>query len=519
MKTGQATRQVQTQTQRQIQTTSSVQVMLSNIMEMPLADLEQYVRNEQDTNEALETDESNREPSENYAPDTMPGDEMGIRDSHTTQDDYNEFMTIDQVPEDMRQRYNEELSRGNSRTQYDGDYERQIGDDSATPFDELKRQIGELALSEEEARVMEYLVGSLDERGYLTKDNATLLDELTFQEYIYFDDAQLEATIALLQGLEPRGIGARNLRECMLLQMKVEPEERKRLSLVKRLAHKVVRDLWDELSHSRWEKIQDVLDVDDETISEIQHTIRRLNPKPGSGLNESEPPTVPTVIPDFTVRIDDEGNPLIYLNRGNVPELCVSTSYAQIVSEYRLAQERAKTKGTQLSLSREQEETFQYANHKVEAARTFIESLKRRRQTLQKVMAGIVKHQRAFFVGEDDETLIRPMVLRDIAEFAEVDVSTVSRAVNSKYVQTDYGTYPLRFFFSTEFVNADGDSISQRQAKKAIRQIIEEENPHRPLSDQKITQLLAAQGTNIARRTVAKYRESMGIPTSSLRRR
>lgn len=509
----------QRQQQKQVQTTSAVQVMLSAIMEMPLADLEQHVNNELESNEALEATDGETAATESYDDAPFNGDEIGVRDSHTTQDDYDECLTIDQVPEDMRSRYNDELSRGNGRAQYDGDTERQIADTGATSYDDIMAQIGELTLTEEEQKVMEYLVGSLDERGYLSKDNQTLIDELTFQEYIYITEEQLTALIAQLQSFEPRGIGARDMRDCLLLQMQCEPEERRRLSLVKRLAHKVVRDMWDELTHSRWEKIQDALDVDDATTAEIQRTIQRLNPRPGSSLFERMQNDAPPVIPDFTVLIDDDGSPTIYQNRGGVPELRVSSSFADIVSEYRSAQERARQRGEEISFSRSQEEAFKYASHKVESARAFIESLERRRRTLQAVMKGIVKWQKDFFTGDDDENLLRPMVLRDIAEYAEVDVSTVSRAANSKYVQTKFGTYPLKFFFGTEFTNADGDSVSQRQAKRLIREIIEGEDPRHPLSDQKITEILASQGTSIARRTVAKYREMLGFATSSLRRR
>lgn len=505
--------------QKQVQTTSAVQVMLSSIMEMPLADLEQRVKNEIDDNAALEIN-PDEESWEHDTPNDSSNDEVGIRDSHTSQEDYDDCLTIDQVPEDMRERYNQDMRTGNaSRSQYDGDTERQIADTGATSYDDIIAQIGENDLTEEEVKVMTYLVGSLDERGYLTKDNQTLIDELTFQEYIYIDEPHLERLIRLLQSFEPRGIGAHDLRECLLLQMECTPDERPRLPLVKRLAHKIVRDMWDELSHSRWEKIQDTIDVNDETISEIQDVIRHLNPRPGSGLNDSIQTAAPTIIPDFHVYIDDFGNPVVIQERGNIPELRVSNSFSDIVGEYRGAIERAKEKGQDATFTRAQEDAYNYANHKVEAARAFIESIRRRRHTLQAVMEGIVKHQRDFFTSEDDEMLIRPLVLRDIAEYADVDISTVSRAVNSKFVHTEYGTYPLKHFFGSEFVNTEGDSVSQRQALKAIREIIEGENPRHPYSDQKITEILAEQGTTIARRTVAKYRERLGFATSTLRRK
>lgn len=519
MHTGQGIGQIQQQQQKQVQTTSAAQVLLSNMMEMPLADLEQHVKNEIDDNEALEisTDDS---VWDNYDNDPSANDEVGIRDSHTSEDDYNECITIDQVPEDMRERYNQDLRSGNAtRSQYDGDTERQIADSGTTTYDDIMRQIGENHLTDDEIQIMNYLVGSLDERGYLTKDNQTLIDELTFQEYLYVDEGQLQRLVALLQSFEPRGIGAHDLRECLLLQMECDPTDRPRIPLVKRLAHKVVRDMFDDLASARWSKIQNALDVDDETIEEIRRVIRHLNPHPGSGLNESLQGSAPSIIADFRVIVDDNRNIIVVQERGSIPELRVSSSFTEIVNDYRNAMERAKTAGQEMTLSRSQNDAYNYAAHKVEAAKAFIESLRRRHQTLQSVMEGIVKFQRDFFLGDDDETLIRPMLLRDVAEYAGIDISTVSRAANSKYVQTDFGTYSLKYFFGTEFVTADGESVSQREALRIIKEVIEKEDPRHPLSDQKIADIIAEQGTTIARRTIAKYRERLGYPTSALRKK
>lgn len=508
----------QKQELKQTLVASAAQVMLSSIIEMPLADLEQHIANEIDNNEAIETGNDEMTANDDAFLSDGPKDEVGIRDSHTSQDDYDDFVTIDQVPEDMRDRYNDELRSGNGRSQYDGDSERQIADDSATSYDDIMAQIGELSLTEEEVRVMTYLVGSLDENGYLTKDNQTLIDELTFQEYIYIDEPELNRLIKTLQTFEPRGIGARDTRHCILLQMECSPEERRRLSLVNRLAHKIVRDMWEELSNGRWLHIQDVLDVDDETIGEIKRELHHYNLFPGRGLNESSMSTAPTVIADFEVYVTDDENISIVQNRGRVPEMHVSSSFESIVNERNAAIERARTEGRTITFSSDQEKDYQYAVHKIEAARAFIEIVRRRQHTLQAVMEGIVRWQKDFFIGDDDENLVRPMKLSDVAEYAKVDVSTVSRVVNSKYVRTKYGTYPLKHFFSSEFINTEGDSVSQRQALNAIRQIIEGEDPRHPYSDQRIAEILAEQGTTIARRTVAKYRERLGYGKSTQRR-
>lgn len=503
-------------TQTQIQTASANQVILSQIMEKSLAEFEDCIKNELESNEALEYD------SERMGDDTpvahADADSMPEHDSLSGGEQLSEYITIDQVPADKRDLYNRQLARGAAGAMAD-DHEPVIADTGATSYEDILAQIGELPLDEEERKVMEYLVGSLDENGFLAKDDETLADELMFQEYIDIDIDHLRQLIDHLQSFEPRGIGARNLRECLLLQMTCAPEEHRRLTLTARLAHKVVRDMWDELSHSRWERIQDVLDVDDATLADIQHTIRRLNPRPGSGLNESIHHTEPTVIPDFEVYVDDNGNPVVVQNRGDMKELRVSSSYAKTVNDHREAEERARREGRTLKLSRSQQEAYRYAVHKVESARAFIDNVERRFHTLQNVMECIVEWQRDFFVGDDDQALIRPMVLRDIAERAGVDISTVSRVRKSKYVKTMYGTYKLHDLFSAEFVNTDGESVSQRQARLLVKEIIESEDPRHPYSDQKITQILAERGTTIARRTVAKYRDSLGFAPSNLRRR
>lgn len=513
----------QKQEQKQVTTTSAAQVMLSNIMEMPIGEFEQFVQNEIDSNDALEqspdeNDFIHDDPAEAY--DFSKNDEYGVRDSHTSNEEYDDYLTIDQVPEDLRNRFNGEMSiRNSSGGQFDGDEERVIADTGTTSYEDLITQIGSYKLTDDEKKVIVYLIGSLDERGYLIQDDDTLIDELNFQEYIEIEHDELTHLIHILQSCEPAGIGARNLQDCLLLQMRVDPAEKQHLSLAKRLAHKVIRDMFDDLSHSRWEKIQNALDVNDEAIKEIQHTIHHLNPKPGSGLNESIQTAAPTVIPDFYVYVDENDEPSVIQSRGNIPELRVSDSFTDIISDYKNAQEKAQKAGQTLSLSKRQEEAYLYASHKVDSAKAFIENIRRRRHTLQAVMEGIVKRQREFFINQDDEMCIKPMVLQDIADYAQVDVSTVSRAANSKYVKTEYNTYPLKFFFGTEFTGADGESVSQREALLRIKEIIENEDSHHPLSDQKISDMLKEDGLTVARRTIAKYRDRLGYSVASQRRR
>lgn len=481
----------QQQQQTQVQIASSAQVLLSSLIEMPLADFEERLQNELLDNEALEVgeNEDNEWGEPDYDKET-PGDALN--------DALGDYRTLDDVPENLREAYN--------RLGDDNRHERQIADDE-TSYENLYRQIGERSLDEHETAILTYLVGSLDENGFLTKDNATLCDELAFQEYIDTTPEEIDRLAAMLQSFEPRGIGARNLRQCLLLQLPLTGWTRQ-----------VVDECFDDLMHSRWTKIRERLDVDEETISCIRHEIAHLNPRPGSMLSETARSTAPTIVPDFRVYLDESGEPTVVQHRGQIPELRVSPSFAETIVMHRRAHDKAAEKGEKAALTRAQEEAFLYARQKVEAAQSFIESIRRRHYTLQRVMEAIVERQRDFFVADDDETLLHPMVLKDIAETAGVDISTVSRAVNSKYVETDFGTYPLRHFFSTQFTSADGETLAARKVKAAIAEIVAGEDRKAPLSDEALAAMLAERGMKVARRTVSKYREQLGIPKSGLRR-
>ena len=487
------------QQQQQVQNTSSAQVLLSTIVEMPLADFETRLQNELLDNEALEV-------SEHDSPDDaafMGNDaEDGLNDSEREtarlEDELGDYRTLDDVPDTLREAYN---IRGE-----DNGRERQISSEDSS-YDELYRQIGELSLSEHEMAIMVYLVGSLDENGFLSKDDETLCDELAFKEYIDTTPEEINRLAKLLQQFEPKGIGARNLRECLLLQL--SPDAPARI---------VVDRYFDDLMHSRWHRIASKLSLTDEDVEHIRHDISRLNPRPGSVLSEGIHASAPTVVPDFRVTIDRDGTPIVQQQRGQLPELRVSPAFAETLVMHRAAKDRATQEGKSLQLSRSQEEAFIYARQKVSAAQSFIDSVRRRHYTLQAVMEAIVELQKDFFVNDDDESLIRPMVLKDIAERAHIDVSTVSRAINSKYVETDYGTYPLRHFFSTQFTSADGETVAARQVKAAIQEIIAAEDKRKPLSDEAVATRLAERGLKVARRTVSKYREQLGIAKAGLRR-
>ena len=479
--------------QRQVQNASSVQVLLSSLIEMPLADFETRLQNELLDNEALEVSDHEENDGANYQ-----NEEGETYDAGDPLDDaVGDYRTLDDVPDNLREAY---TNRGE-----DDRRERQIGAEE-TSYDDLYRQIGELDLTEHERAIMVYLVGSLDESGFLTKDDATLADELAFNEYIDTTPEEVARLAGLLQQFEPRGIGARNLRECLLLQLPRTGE-----------AREVIDRFYDDFMHSRWNRIAERLQLTDEDIERIRREIGHLNPRPGSVLSEGSRATAPTVVPDFRVTIDTDGNPVVTQHRGDLPDLRVSPAFAETLVMHRAARERAAERGETAQFSRSQEEAFVYAHQKVTAAQAFIESVRRRHHTLQAVMETIVELQREFFVN-DDETLLVPMVLKDVAERAHVDISTVSRAINSKYVETDYGVYSLRHFFSTQFTSADGETVAARQVKAALAEIVENEDKRAPLSDEAIVEALAERGLKVARRTVSKYRSQLNIPKAGLRR-
>lgn len=480
--------------QRQVQNASSVQVLLSSLIEMPLADFETRLQNELLDNEALEVSDHEENDGANYQ-----NEEGETYDAGDPLDDaVGDYRTLDDVPDNLREAY---TNRGE-----DDRRERQIGAEE-TSYDDLYRQIGELDLTEHERAIMVYLVGSLDESGFLTKDDATLADELAFNEYIDTTPEEVARLAGLLQQFEPRGIGARNLRECLLLQLPRTGE-----------AREVIDRFYDDFMHSRWNRIAERLQLTDEDIERIRREIGHLNPRPGSVLSEGSRATAPTVVPDFRVTIDTDGNPVVTQHRGDLPDLRVSPAFAETLVMHRAARERAAERGETAQFSRSQEEAFVYAYQKVTAAQAFIESVRRRHHTLQAVMETIVALQREFFVNDDDETLLVPMVLKDVAERAHVDISTVSRAINSKYVETDYGVYSLRHFFSTQFTSADGETVAARQVKAALAEIVENEDKRAPLSDEAIVEALAERGLKVARRTVSKYRSQLNIPKAGLRR-
>ena len=370
-------------------------------------------------------------------------------------------------------------------------------------YDQLKEQMGELEITEQQRYIMEYLIGSLDDDGLLRKGLDVICEELAIYHNLDVTEQQVELVLELLQHFDPAGIGARTLQECLLLQI-----GRRDPSRLRDLMQRVVSSYFDEFTKKHWDKIQSALSLNDMQAEALFRELRKLNPRPGASLGETVGRNLQQITPDFIVDTQDDGTVTFVLNNGEVPELKVSQSFADSMKEYQENKE---------NLSRQTKEALLYIKKKVDAAQGFIEAIKVRRHTLTITMRAIIQLQHQFFV-DGDEASLRPMILRDVAEKTGLDPSTISRVSNSKYAQTRWGTFPLRHFFSDGFVTENGEELSTRQIKAALRDIVDAEDKKHPLSDDVIKEELAKKGFPIARRTVAKYREQLGIPISRLRK-
>ena len=363
--------------------------------------------------------------------------------------------------------------------------------------------MGELELTRQQEQIMEYLIGSLDDDGLLRKDLDAIADELAIYRYIDVGTDEVELVLKMLQEFDPAGIGARSLQECLLLQI-----ERKADSEMKSLMRRVVADCFGEFTKKHWDRIADILGTDEVKMDELKAELKRLNPKPGASLGETMGRNVNQITPDFIVDTDDDGNVTYGLNRGDIPELKVSREFIEMAEAY---------KANRDSMNRSTKEALLYAKGKVDKAKAYIDALKQRQHTLLATIKAIVEWQHDFF-RDGDESELKPMILKDIAEKTGVDISTVSRVSNMKYAQTRWGTFPLKFFFSDSYSIADGEDVSTRKIKLALKGIIDNEDKRKPLSDEALTEELAKAGLPIARRTVSKYREQLGLPVARLRR-
>ncbi|MBQ8463864.1 MAG: RNA polymerase factor sigma-54 [Prevotella sp.] len=487
--------------QRLQQSISQQQLLQSQLTEMPLQQLLERIETEMHDNPALEPTED--EGYADYPEGPEAQDAADAADDFDTQREREERSdALDAALENLG-RDDEDLpvyQGGRSTTE---EREEMVYGESLSFYDLLLEQVGEMELTEQERYVMEYLIRSLDDDGLLRTSLDSISEELAIYHGIDLTPRQLEHVLHRLQQLDPAGIGARNLQECLLLQI-----DRREKSRVKDLMRTVISDYFDEFTKKHWDKIQQALDLNATQTEALMNELRHLNPKPGASMGETIGRSLQQITPDFIVDTQDDGTITFSLNTGEVPRLQVSQSFADLLKDYQ------KNKD---GLTRQMKEALLYTKQKVDAAQNFIDALQTRRRTLTLTMQAIIQWQHRFFL-EGDESLLRPMILKDIAEKTGLDLSTISRVSNSKYVQTRWGTYPLKYFFSHGSVTDSGEELSTREIKAALRDIIEAEDKRKPMSDEALGEALKAQGYPIARRTVAKYREQMGIPVARLRK-
>lgn len=490
----QYSRQVQTQAQQQVQTLSPQQILVVKLLELPTLELEERIHSELLDNPALE---EGKEPSEDHEDheDIFATDEDGEPNSDYGEDlSLGDYRTEDDIPDYKLQ----ENNRSKGETPEEIPFS-----DNVSFYETLKEQLDMQDLTPEEKQLGEYLIGSLDDDGLLRKSTESLMDELAIYQGIYTSPEQLEHVLSIIQDFDPAGIGARSLQECLLLQI-----QRKENSPLKQIELDIIGKCCDEFTRKNKDKIIQKLGITEEQYNAATAELTKLNPRPGSSLGETIGKNLQQIIPDFIVDTEDDGTVTLTLNNRNVPELRLSREFTEMLDEH------TRNKANQ---SKELKDALMFLKQKVDAAQGFINAVKQRQQTLLSTMQAIIDLQLPFF-QDGDESRLRPMILKDVAERAKLDISTVSRVSNSKYVQTNFGIYPLKFFFSDGYTTESGEELSVREIKRILKECVDNENKEKPYTDDELADMLKAKGYPIARRTVAKYRQQLNIPVARLRR-
>ena len=494
--------QEQRQEQRLQQAVTIQQLLHAQLVEMPVQQLIERIDTEAHDNPALE---KTAEPDVTQSLDDEGWDDSGNADDedYEAQREREERQdALDAALENFG-RDDEELPVYQGGRTADEEREEMVYGASQSFYDQLLEQVGEIEQSPQDRYVMEYLIRSLDDDGLLRTPLENISDELAIYHSIDLTTTQIEHILKRLQQLDPPGIAARSLQECLLLQI-----GRRKDSVMKYLMQRVVEEFFDEFTKKHWSRIGQELELSEEQTDALMSELRRLNPKPGAAMGETMGRPMQQIIPDFIVDTQDDGSVTFTLNNGDVPQLEVSQDFADLIKTYQNNKD---------GMTRQEKEALLYMRQKVDAARVFIEAVKSRRRTLTVTMRAIITLQHRFF-EEGDEALLRPMGLKDVAQRTGLDVSTISRVCNSKYAQTRWGIFPLKFFFSDGITTDGGEELSTREIKAVLRDLIDGEDKKKPLSDDALRDMLEAKGYPVARRTVAKYRQQLGYPVARLRK-
>ena len=497
---------IQTQEQElkleQRQRLSQQQVLQVRLLEMPLAEIEQCVQAEIDDNPALESVAA--DDGEYYGADTI-GNEIEDEEDYDKKSEREERNDeLDKALQNMMGDDEMPQAGGSiSENNQNAESEEVIYGNQISFYDKLKEQMGELELSEKQHDIMEYIIGSLDDDGLLRKKTDIIVDELAIYHNINTSEDEVRDIIERIQEFDPAGIGARSLKECLLIQL-----ERKQGNRIRLLLHEVLDKHYDLFIGKRWDKIMQEMELSDDDVEQLRKELKKLNPKPGASLGEAEGRNMQQITPDFIIDTADDGTVSFTITKGRVPELYVSESFTELLKTY----QKDKSK-----LSNQEKVALLYAKEKVDRAQGFIEAMKQRQHTLYITMRAIIDIQKKYF-QEGDEAELKPMILKDVADRTGLDISTVSRVSNQKYAQTRWGTFRLRHFFSDSIKTENGEELSTRKLKTVLKDIIDNEDKKKPLGDDALSKEMKKQGYPIARRTVSKYREQMGIPVARLRK-
>ncbi len=462
---------------------SPQQIQLMKLLQVPTMELDQRIKQEIEENPALE--EGKEHEDDDFS------NEESFEESDNEEFDINDYLDDDVA---------DYKTKSSNQSKDD--------DDKVIPFsgghtfrERLSEQLQLLHLNPSEQVIANVLIGNLDEAGYLNRDIEAIVDDLAFSMNVHSTEEDVISVLKMIQDLDPAGVGARNLQECLLIQIK-----RKQDGNISRFtARKILENHFEEFTKKHYDKISKKLEINDEDLKEAIGEILKLNPKPG-GSTKGSSKNYQQIIPDFIIN-ENDGRLELVLNSRNAPELRISREYENMLRTY---SEGAKT-------SKSDKDAVTFVRQKLDNAKWFIDAIRQRQHTLLMTMTAIMKYQESYFIS-GDETKLKPMILKDIADIVDLDISTVSRVANSKYVQTHFGVYSLKYFFSESLSTESGEEVSTREVKKILSEAVDAENKKTPLTDEKLMNLLRKRGYNIARRTVAKYREQLNIPVARMRK-
>ncbi|MDZ4682261.1 MAG: RNA polymerase factor sigma-54 [Saprospiraceae bacterium] len=499
----------QSLSQKMLQKLSPQQIQLMKLLQIPTASLDERIEEELEINPALEDSREDGDyegPEEElYRQDETPEEATPKSDDGFEFEDYlNQYMDDDPASYKLQ---------GDN---YNGDEEEKVIPiaEENTFHEYLEQQLGLLNLKDDRERnIALQIIGSIDEDGYLRRDPLSIMDDLLFSQNVFTTEAEVFELLKKIQQFDPSGVGARDLQECLCIQLKSKLEQEEHLTRRQkrrlRLALQIIEEFFDEFTKKHYPKLQKNLEASEEELKEALDEILKLNPKPASGYVGNVNRNVQYVIPDF-ILLNNNGDLELSLNSKNAPELRISSQYLDMMRDY-----RARAKGGKSNA--QQKEAVQFIKQKIDSAKWFIDAIHQRQQTMFNTMYAITKYQEDYFLTGDSRKL-RPMILKDIADITSLDISTISRVVNNKFVQTEFGVKRLKEFFSEALQTSDGEEVSTIEVKKILQELIGDEDKQKPLSDERLTEILQEKGYNIARRTVAKYREQLNLSVARLRK-